>query len=182
MCDFHVMIRLVLTTLLIFNTTTMTLFNFSTTSNLSKWYVMNDGVMGGLSQSTFLLNDAGHGEFTGTISLENNGGFCSVRYGIEKTDITGKTTVVIRLKGDGKMYQFRIKENRDDRHSYVAKFQTSGDWETIEIPLNSLYPSFRGRKLDIGNFSANHLELLGLLIGNKKRESFCLELETIELK
>ncbi|AXG71702.1 Complex I intermediate-associated protein 30 (CIA30) [Kordia sp. SMS9] len=172
---------LVLLTLLI-TSQMMILFKFSTKSDLSNWYVVNDGVMGGLSQSTFLLNEAGNGEFTGRISLENNGGFCSVRYGMEKTGITGKTTVVIHLKGDGKTYQFRLKENRNDRHSYIAEFKTSGEWETIEIPLNSLYPSFRGRKLDIGNFSANQLEELGFLIGNKKEESFHLELETIALK
>ncbi|WP_430408934.1 CIA30 family protein [Kordia sp.] len=160
----------------------MKLFEFTANSNLSNWYVVNDDVMGGLSQSTFTLSENGHGVFKGTVSLENNGGFSAIRYGIGNTDISGKETVCIRLKGDGKKYQFRLKQNKDDRHSYITTFQTVGDWETIEIPLNTLYPSFRGRTLDIGNFSANYLEELGFLIGNKKQESFQLELDYITLK
>ncbi|WP_046755741.1 CIA30 family protein [Kordia jejudonensis] len=158
------------------------LFNFTKNSDISNWYIVNDGVMGGMSQSTFSLNENGVGVFKGNVSLENNGGFSSVRYDIGKTEISEKTTLVIRLKGDGKQYKFRLKENQDDRHTFTTQFETSGDWETIEISLNSLYPSFRGRTLDIGNFSASTFEELGFLIANGKQESFQLELDFIELK
>ncbi len=159
----------------------MTLFNFTKTSDIANWNVVNDCVMGGLSRGKFALNDDGNGVFSGMVSLENNGGFSSLRYGIGNTDITGKTTVIIRLKGDGKKYQFRLKQHSNDCHSFVSQFETSGDWETIEIPLNTLYPTFRGKKLTIGNFSENYLEEIGFLIGNKKRELFQLELDCIEL-
>jgi len=160
----------------------MTLFDFSTKSNLSNWYVVNDGVMGGISQSKFSVNEKGNGLFQGNVSLENNGGFCSVRYAIGNTDISGKTTVVIRLKGDEKQYKFRLKQNTADYYTYTTTFETSGDWETIEIPLNTLYPSFRGRRLNIGNFATNYIEELGFLIANKKKEAFQLELDWIQLK
>lgn len=161
---------------------TKTLFDFTQKSNLSNWYVVDDGVMGGMSQGNFKLNDEGNAVFSGTVKLENNGGFSSIRYGIGTTAISGKTTVLIRLKGDGKKYQFRVKQNSTDEHSFITEFETSGDWEIIEIPLNTLYPSYRGRKLAIGNFSANYLEELGFLIGNKKKETFQLELESMKLK
>jgi hypothetical protein len=160
----------------------MILFDFTKTSDISNWSVVNDAVMGGVSDGSFSINESGHGIFEGTIRLENNGGFSSIRYAIGKTIISGKTTVIIRLKGDGKNYQFRVKENSDDQHSYVSKFQTSGDWETIEIPLNTLYPRFRGKTLDKKNFFSNQIEELGFLIGNKKKETFRLELDCIELK
>ncbi|MEM6722045.1 MAG: CIA30 family protein [Bacteroidota bacterium] len=174
--------RLLLLLIPIFIAQTMTLFDFSKTSKLSNWYVVNDGVMGGISQSKFSLNGQGNGLFEGNVSLENNGGFCSLRYAIGNIDITGKTTVVIRLKGDGKQYKFRLKRNSADYYTYTTNFKTSGDWETIEIPLNSLYPTFRGRRLNIGNFSANYIEELGFLIANKKKEAFQLELDYISLK
>jgi len=160
----------------------MTIFNFTTKSKLSDWYVVLDGVMGGLSQGNFNINDDGNAVFSGIVSLENNGGFSSIRYGIGHTNITGKTMFSIRLKGDGKTYKFRIKQNEKDKHTFMTTFETSGDWETIEIPLNSLYPSFRGRKLDIGNFAANYFEELGFLIANRTKEAFQLELDFIELK
>lgn len=176
------MTRFLIICTLLMTTNILTLFNFTKKSNLSNWYVVVDGVMGGLSQGSFKLTNEGNAVFSGIISLENNGGFSSIRYGIGNTDISGKTTVVIRLKGDGKKYQFRVKQNSDDRHSFVSQFQTSGDWEIIEIPLNSLYPTYRGRKLTIGNFSANYLEEIGFLVGNKRRELFQLELDYIQLK
>ena len=48
----------------------------------------------------------------------------------------------------GKKYQFRVKQNSDDKYSFVTQFETSGDWEIIEIPLNSLYPTYRGQKIN----------------------------------
>ena len=38
----------------------------------------------------------------------------------------------------------------------------------IEIPINSMYPSFRGRKLDKPNFFHKSIEEVTFLIANKK--------------
>ena len=42
-------------------------------------------------------------------------------------------------------------------------------------------PSFRGRKLNLPNFSEDYIEEVALLIGNKKKESFKVEIDKIEL-
>ena len=52
----------------------------------------------------------------------------------------------------------------------------------IQIPLQEMYPSFRGRKLAQPNFSSDHVEEIAFLIGNKKPESFKLMIDKIELK
>nr|WP_297917224.1 CIA30 family protein [uncultured Allomuricauda sp.] len=158
------------------------IFDFNTDANIQNWRVVDDGVMGGKSLGNFRLDASGHGVFEGEISLENNGGFSSVRYGFEKMAVQGHTKVRIKLKGDGKTYQFRIKENRRDYYSYIMPFQTSGDWQEIEIPLEDMYPSFRGRKLNQPNFSGAHLEEITFLIGNKKKETFKLLIDIIELR
>ena len=159
-----------------------TLFDFTKTSDISDWKVINDGVMGGVSEGSFSLNDDGHGIFEGIVRLENNGGFSSIRYEIGNTAIGEHKTVSIRLKGDGKTYQFRLKQHANDEHSYITEFNTTGYWETIEIPLKSLYPSFRGRTLNLGYFSGDQLEEIGFLIGNKKKESFTLLIDSITLQ
>ena len=46
--------------------------------NTLPWRSINDGVMGGLSSGGMRLED-GIAVFSGTLSLENNGGFSSVR-------------------------------------------------------------------------------------------------------
>lgn len=158
------------------------IFEFNLNSDISNWKIVNDVVMGGKSESNFYLNQDGNGIFEGNISLDNNGGFCSVKYLFEPITLNKNKRICIRCKGDGKKYQFRVKNNRDDSHSYVYSFQTSTDWQTIEIPISELYPSFRGRKLDMPNYDGSNLAEIAFLIGNKKEEAFQLLIARIEMR
>lgn len=168
--------------LVIFTGNSTVLFDFTKSKDMDGWYVVNDDIMGGRSQSTFDLNSNGYGLFKGKVSLENNGGFSSVHYRFKSTLIGNARTLKIRLRGDGKKYQARIYAKKSDSYSYIEYFDTSGEWQTIEIPLKSMYPSFRGRKLDKPNFSQKSIEEIAFLIGNKKAEDFQLEIKKIELK
>lgn len=159
----------------------MTIFDFNKLSNTKDWRIINDAVMGGKSNSDFRLDTNGHGVFEGAVSLENNGGFAMVQYSFDVKKVNTFSKVKMRLKGDGKTYQFRIKTNTDDYYSYVASFDTSGDWETIIIPFSSMYPAFRGKKLDAINYPGEQLELIAFLIGNKKAEDFKLKIDNIVL-
>ncbi len=161
---------------------TMTIFDINQKNNINNWRIVDDVVMGGRSNGNFKVNDAGFGEFFGHVSLENNGGFSMVQYIFDSNDVKPFTKVLIKLKGDGKNYQFRVKTNDNDRHSYNASFVTNGKWETIEIPFNQLEPAFRGRKLDMKNYPGNKMEMIAILIGNKKEETFTLEIESVVLK
>ncbi len=96
-------------------------------------------------------------------------------------DLSGFSKVKIRLKGDGKNYQFRIKDDINSYYSYIITFKTSGEWETITLNLKDLHPSFRGQTLNLPNFDGKYLEEIVFLIGNKKDESFELKLDKIEL-
>ena len=158
------------------------LFDFSKDANVESWRIVDDVVMGGESAGNFKINDDGHGEFYGRVSLENNGGFSSLRYRFEKKEIKDYSKVVLKVKGDGKDYQFRLKTKSSDYYSYITIFSTSGEWQEIEIDLKDLYPSFRGRKLDMPNFSSDSIEELTFLIANKKNEEFKLLLDSILLK
>lgn len=97
-------------------------------------------------------------------------------------DISGYEKAIIRLKGDGKEYQFRIKANLNERASFINTFKTSGEWQVIEIPLNKMEPTYRGNKLNQPNFSANQIQEIRFMIGNGKAESFKLEIDKIELQ
>lgn len=170
------------TALLMIFLNSITLFNFESDSNMNQWRVVDDVVMGGRSQGTFQINAQGHGVFKGYVSLENNGGFSSIRYRNSFKLSPDYKTVAIRLKGDGKKYQFRIKHRTNQWESYIYNFQTTGDWEIIEIPLKEMYPSFRGRKLNKNNFNFDRIEEMGFLISNKTNEQFKLIIDAIKLK
>ncbi|HYQ57366.1 MAG TPA: CIA30 family protein [Draconibacterium sp.] len=160
---------------------TIVLYDFKKNAMLDGWYTVNDGVMGGRSISTFKLNEQGHALFSGLVSLENNGGFSSVHYRFPAVETTGYQFLVLRVKGDGKRYQVRIKDRAGDNYSYIAYFSTNGDWQDIKVPLHDMYPSFRGRTLDLPNFKGGKIQEFALLIGNKKEEAFSIEIDKIQL-
>ena len=159
-----------------------TLIDFPNQPSFKNWQIVNDDVMGGISNSKMYLNEENMAVFEGRVSLENYGGFCSVRHDLEKIPTEGKTTLVLKLKGDGKNYQLRIKANRRDYASYVKEFSTTGQWQEVRIALKDMYPSFRGRRLNRSNFEGDYFSQLSLLIGNKKAERFSLEIESIQLQ
>jgi hypothetical protein len=157
----------------------MVIFDFTSESTLQNWYIVDDGVMGGRSKGNFYLNKEGHAVFEGTVSLENNGGFSSVRYAMATQDVREFKTLKLKVKGDGKTYQIRVKTNPGDYQSYIANANTSGEWEVIEIEIVDMYPGFRGRKLRMPNYPGETMSEFAILMGNKKAESFHLEIDKI---
>ena len=160
----------------------MTLFDFNFESNIRNWKIVDDVVMGGRSDGNFKINDTGYGEFSGYVSLKNNGGFSSVRYNFNTVSSSNFKSFQLRIKGDGNPFQFRVKSSNRKRFSYIYTFNTSGDWETISIPFNKMEPAFRGYKLDQPNFDGVQMEEIAFLIGNKKEQSFKLFIDSIILE
>jgi len=155
--------------------------DFKNSKSLQNWTVIDDGVMGGLSKGDIILGESGNAIYSGFVSTDNNGGFSSLRYRFNLRDVSSYTSVSLRIKGDGKSYQFRIKSNTGDYYSYVSKFNSSGEWETVNIAFKDFTPQFRGRILDMANFKGDTMEEVAFLIGNKVKESFQLEIESISL-
>lgn len=158
------------------------IYDFNIKTNPREWSVVDDVVMGGRSHGNFEIDNEGHGVFSGFVTTENNGGFSSVRYQFAKINTTTDSKVVLTIKGDGKDYQFRIKDKIRSYYSYITTFKTTGEWQKVVIPLKDLYPSFRGRTLDFPNYSSASFEEIVFLIGNKKKESFRLIIDKIELE
>lgn len=172
----------ILISVISFSLNAQNIFDFGTDLNLKNWYIVNDDVMGGLSSATLTNDNSGYAIFSGEISLDNNGGFASIRHNFKKISVSKNNTINILLKGDKKVYQLRIKENNYDYHSYVYNFTTSGKWEVISINLNDMYPSFRGRKLNDQNFRGSHINQISILIANKVEENFSLLIDKLYLK
>jgi len=159
------------------------LFDFAKMENSDTWLIVNDGVMGGLSKSSFYLSDSSTAVFSGYVTLENNGGFASARTKAALFPFHGCKGIQIRVKGDGKKYQFRIRtDNRFDGISYRHHFETRlNEWETISLPLDQFVPVFRGRIVrDARPLSAKDIQQLGILISDKQTGEFKLEIQWIK--
>ncbi len=155
---------------------------FDKDNNTQKWYITNDTVMGGVSNSSVKINDEGNLVFSGRVSTENNGGFAMTRMSIAINLNNQHSKIILRVKGDDKQYQLRLKSDESQRYSYVQAFRTNKQEQEIVLPLKGFYPAFRGRKLSFGNFSANQIKEVAVLIGNKKDEKFSLEIIKIAIQ
>ncbi len=155
------------------------IYVFSTISGINNWYIVDDVVMGGRSEGTLIISDEGNAIFEGRVSLENNGGFSSVRYRTEKISAEGYAAFMVRVKGDTRNYQFRVRSRPNDYQSYIYEFETSGEWQVIRIPFSKMYPVFRGMRLDMPNYPGKQLQECSFLISNRKNEAFRLKIDRI---
>lgn len=154
----------------------------SETRNLG-WRIVNDGVMGGRSKGQFSMTDAGTLRFQGTLSLENNGGFSSLRTEELSLDLSGQAGLAMRVRGDGRTYQLRLGSDaryRGMEVSFQADFPTEkGKWLEVKVPFDQLEGSWRGRSLKDKVFNAKKVRRLGLLLADKKAGPFTLEVDWI---
>ncbi|MCP9235744.1 CIA30 family protein [Lewinella sp. JB7] len=159
-----------------------TLYAFNEFSVGVRWRVVDDIVMGGRSEGHFAITERKHGRFYGHLSTENNGGFSSVHRKFDPpVDIAGYDRIRIRLRGDGSQYQFRVRATPEQRYQYTYEFDTTGDWEVIDIPLAQLYPVYRGNRLEEPNFRGDRLAEIAFLISNDRPQPFQLLLDRLEL-
>ena len=108
---------------------TQTIFDFTKESSLKDWRIVDDVVMGGVSDGKLTLDRSGNGKYFGSVSTANNGGFSSVRYRFNKMAVDSNSQIVLRVKGDGKKFQLRVKDKRQNYYSYVQYFQTADNSE-----------------------------------------------------
>jgi monofunctional biosynthetic peptidoglycan transglycosylase len=147
------------------------------------WAIVNDGVMGGRSRSSFVGTRQSTALFSGTLSLENNGGFASTRARLETNTFSGSDGVIIRVRGDGRSYQLRLRmDGRFDGIAYQAAFATEPDeWTEIVLPFESFLPTLRGsvpRRAALLNPS--RIRQLGFLLGDKLEGPFRLEVDWVK--
>lgn len=146
------------------------------------WRIVDDGVMGGLSKGKVTLSDSGVLRFSGKLSLENNGGFSSIRTARINLDLSNSKGLTLRVKGDGRTYQLRLSTDaryRSDEVSFKADFPTTkGKWIELKVPFSKFTAGWRGRTLK-NKFDPAKIQRLGLLLGDKKAGPFQLEVDWI---
>jgi NADH dehydrogenase [ubiquinone] 1 alpha subcomplex assembly factor 1 len=145
------------------------------------WTIVNDGVMGGVSRSSFHAA-RGVGRFEGVVWGENNGGFASVRTNIEPGYLTGATALGLRVRGDGKRYQLRVRMGQAfDGIAYKHEFVAPPTWQRIELRLSDFRATYRGRDLqDVEPLAAREIGQVGFLIAGKQFGRFSLEVSALD--
>ncbi len=159
------------------------LFKFDDPEAAKPWQTVNDGVMGGRSEGRFKINDDKNMEFFGTLSLENNGGFASVRAPGGNLGLTKNDAIVARVRGDGREYTFNVyTQSNLGGYSYRQSFKTKKDeWIEVELPVEKFVATWRGRVFPNEKLDPSKVSGLGFLLGDKKAGPFKLEVEWIKV-
>ncbi len=148
--------------------------------DLEPWRAINDGVMGGVSSGEMIRTEDGL-RFQGYLSLDNNGGFASVRRFLNFSlhDVKG---IRLRVRGDGRTFQMRIRQDESyDNIAWRAEFATNGKWQTIELLFEDFDPVWRGRSVkDAGPVSAERVRQIGFLLADGKQKAFRLDIGAID--
>jgi monofunctional biosynthetic peptidoglycan transglycosylase len=160
------------------------LFAFASPDAAAAWQAVNDGVMGGVSDGQFRITERQTLEFYGTLSLENNGGFASVRSRPRSLGLQAGDTLVARMRGDGREYQLNLyTAERMRAFSYRAAAQTSpGEWIEVAIPLDRFEATSFGRVLQgAGPVDPRSVMSIGFLLAEKTPGPFMLEVAWVKV-
>jgi len=149
------------------------------------WMIVNDDVMGGLSESTITFNNNSI-LFKGNISLRNNGGFASIRGPKDIFNLSNFTKVKIKFKSKGRDFAFRLATSElyfkpNYKHNFSS---TSQEWEIAELKLAD-FKEYTLGKISGTNLSKQKMRNIirfGVMLNDKKEGPFEIEIDYIEFK
>ncbi|QJR00558.1 CIA30 family protein [Halomonas sp. PGE1] len=158
------------------------LIDFQDPGEANRWRAINDSVMGGVSRGGLAVED-GIGVFRGETSLENNGGFASVRRDPEAFDLSDAPGLALHVRGDGRTYQLRLYTGQlPEGAAYRASFQPpAGEWQRVEVSWHDFEAVFRGRLLEgIPPLDPTGIDQVGLMIVDRQAGPFRLEVAWLD--
>jgi monofunctional biosynthetic peptidoglycan transglycosylase len=158
-------------------------FEFDFAEGPSSWTVVVDGVMGGRSTGKVSRNELGGIRFSGTLSLENNGGFSQMRSDVTGDEFEGASGLEVTFRGDGRSYNFdgRCSDARVMAGGFQRTFETeAGVWKTIQLPFDEfrLY-SFGRRVRGAKAITPTMIESIGVTLSDKAEGPFSLDVASI---
>lgn len=157
--------------------------DFGQSKGGNDWMIVNDGVMGGLSESTVKITKNSL-LFKGTVSLKNNGGFASIRSSNQKFDFSNYTAIKIKFRSTGRDFALRLaSSDLYYRPNYKHHFGSStGEWEIVELKMSN-FKEYRTGQVSGSIVSKEKLEniiRIGIILSDKKEGPFEIEIDYIE--
>jgi hypothetical protein len=140
--------------------------------------------MGGVSRSRLLNDPVGHAVFEGTVCLERNGGFASVRSRPGERGLPGAEACLIELRGDNKQFKLSLlTDDGFDSLNYQGSFAPAGnDWQMQRLALAAFRASFRGREVPgAPPLDPARIRQVGLMIAARQAGPFALHIRRISL-
>jgi monofunctional biosynthetic peptidoglycan transglycosylase len=156
--------------------------DFASAVEVGAWSAVDDVVMGGVSSSALVASGGGTALFTGEVSLDNGGGFASVRSPSRRRALAGYQGLRVHCRGDGQRYKLRVRTSADfDGVAYQVPFATQAlVWSSADLAFVDFVPVLRGRVVP-GAAPLDPAAILsfGFLISDRQAGRFRLELASI---
>jgi hypothetical protein len=163
----------------------MQISSFAAPDSVVRWSAIDDGVMGGLSQSRLRYDPAGYAVFEGHVSLERNGGFASVRCAPQAgLGVAGAVAYVLEARGDGHRYKLNLRtdDNFDGLQYQAAVVVPAEVWTRVRLALDEFRPTFRGRVVPgAPALDPARVRQLGFMIADRQAGPFALCVRGIEV-
>jgi hypothetical protein len=150
--------------------------------DITRFYPVDDRVMGGVSRSHADVSPEGTTVFFGSVSADNGGGFCSIRSMGFTTSVQDYSLVCTEVYGDGHIYAIRLfSDEGSNGCAYEHRWQSSKEsWSVIKCAFSNLTARFRGR--DVPNappLNLQRITSIGFLIADRQFGSFSLSIRRI---
>ncbi|MBC20546.1 MAG: CIA30 family protein [Planctomycetaceae bacterium] len=160
------------------------LYKFDRADNAQDWKTVNDGVMGGISDGKFKITQDGALDFYGKLSLENNGGFASVRTRKANLNFQDGDILVARVRGDGRQYAWNLYvPTWRIAFAWRSFFNTKKDeWVEIRTPLAAFRATSFGREMKNRKLDPAKINGLGIILADKQAGPFDLEIDWIGIE
>lgn len=146
------------------------------------WEAIDDRIMGGCSRSHPEYIQGVGLRFSGSVSLDNHGGFASIRSNQGCFDLSRHSGLRIRVRGDGRTYKLSLRTDLYyDGVSYQTSFATQTDtWQEITLPFDTFTPTHHGVRLTtVPPMDAANVKSFGLFIADRQEGSFQLDIAWI---
>jgi len=157
-------------------------YDFQGNQESADWRAINDNVMGGISKGGARVTADDILQFSGNLSLENRGGFSSIRSEAKELGLQDGGALIVRVRGDGRQYYLNLHvPTRRMAFSYRAPIDTvANQWQEIRIPLSEFYGTSFGRRVPNAELNPEEVNSIGFLLADKQAGPFNLDIDWIK--
>jgi hypothetical protein len=150
----------------------------------SNWVILSDNVMGGVSDAAMQYENTAV-VIKGYVSLQNRGGFVSIKSGWGKLNLSSFTMVKITFRSTRQQYAFTLENSRRwyepaYKHSFSA--EKINTWETVTLKLDEFTEESIGTPTGnkVSGAVLENVLRIGISTNEKREGPFQLEIESIE--
>ena len=148
------------------------LFDDFTDKPAERWEFITDQVMGGVSTGnvSFMTEEGtNYARMTGTVSLQNNGGFIQFRRRVTSHFEKSKQGLELKLRGNDQQYFVHIRTTGTflPWQYYHAPLSSNSDWTIVRMPFSMFERSsgFLSKKI-----TAKNIRSVGIVAFGKEHE------------